>query len=178
MAITPRNGDLTAGVAGSYSETIGASPDPFITGDVPALFSTDELVLEDEVLAARSVVGLDAAGKLVMAKTSATAVKPVGVLIYAVDATGEATNSRNLNTTDERALRRWEDLYACDDGSGSFTMAVEAYFENTSRLAAVWSISSGTGSHEMAAGGGGGVFASSDFISMNVGRMWLATEEN
>ena len=91
MTITPRNGDLTAGVAGSYTETIGASPDPFITGDVPALFTTDELVLEDEVLAARSVVGLDAAGKLVMAKTSATAVKPIGVLVYAVDATGVAT---------------------------------------------------------------------------------------
>ena len=92
MAITPRNGDLTAGVAGSYSETIGASPDPFITGDVPALFSTDELVLEDEVLEARSVVGLDAAGKLVMAKTTATAVKPIGVLIYAV-ATGAGDNT-------------------------------------------------------------------------------------
>ena len=91
MTITPRNGDLTAGVAGAYTETIGASPDPFITGDVPALFTTDELVLEDEVLVARSVVGLDAAGKLVMAKTSATAVKPIGVLVYAVDATGEAT---------------------------------------------------------------------------------------
>ena len=91
MTISPLNGDLTAGVAGSYTETIGATPDPFITGDRPALFTTDELVLEDEVLAARSVVGLDAAGKLVMAKTSATAVKPIGVLVYAVDATGVAT---------------------------------------------------------------------------------------
>ena len=91
-------------------------------------------------------------------------------------ATGEATGGSSLNTTDERAVRRWEDLYACDDGSGSFTMAVEAYFENTSRLAGVWSISSGTGSYEMAAGGGGGVYTSSDFISINFGRVWPANE--
>jgi hypothetical protein len=72
MAITPQNGDLTAGVAGQRGETINPSPDPFITGDHPALATTDELLAVSQSLAARTVVGFDD-GKIVAATYSVVA---------------------------------------------------------------------------------------------------------
>ncbi|MGD9766859.1 MAG: head decoration protein [Pseudolabrys sp.] len=60
-----------------------AIPHP-VTEDFPAGENTD--------LAARSVVGLDGSGNLVMAKTSATAVVPIGVLVTAVKTGAGATD--------------------------------------------------------------------------------------
>lgn len=89
MAITPQNGDLTAGIAGQYSETINAPANSLLTGDTPAVFTTDETVLSGENLEALTVVGFDANGKIVPAveASEASPVQAIGVLVYAVDAT-------------------------------------------------------------------------------------------
>ncbi len=92
MPITPLNGDLTAGIAGKYTETINPSPDAFVTGDVPAVFTTTETVLTSQNLAARTVVGFDAAGKLVPAVMGSVDpeddVQAIGVLMITVNSTG------------------------------------------------------------------------------------------
>lgn len=92
MAITPLNGDLTAGIAGSYTETVNASPEPLLTGDVPALMAKTELVLTSQTLAALTVVGLNAAGKVVPALIGsvdpANDIPAIGILAYATDTTG------------------------------------------------------------------------------------------
>lgn len=88
MALTPKNGDLTAGLAGQRSETIGASPDPLITGDVPAVSSDIYGVNADEVLAENEVVGFDGDGYLVPAVLGTVAA--IGVTKYGADATGAA----------------------------------------------------------------------------------------
>lgn len=91
MPIYPQNGDLTAGMAGSYTETIAASPDPLVTGDVPAMMATDEAVAADQVLPALTVVGFDGSGHIVEATGTIAA---VGILPYAVDTTGEAAGAK------------------------------------------------------------------------------------
>lgn len=89
MPITPLNGDLTAGIAGKYTETIDPSPDAFVTGDVPAVFTTTETVLTNQNLAARTVVGFNAAGKLVPAVLGGgSPIQAIGVLMIAVNSTG------------------------------------------------------------------------------------------
>lgn len=92
MPITPQNGDLTAGLAGRYTETINPAVDALLTGDVPALFSTDETVLTTQDLAALTVVGFDANGKIVPAVRGsadpADDIQAVGILVYATDTTG------------------------------------------------------------------------------------------
>ena len=84
MTITPQNGDLTAGVANHYAENVLPEGEALITGDVPAVFATEEIVTSGENLEAYAVVGFTA-GKLVPATN---AIKAVGVLVYAVDASG------------------------------------------------------------------------------------------
>ncbi len=96
MAIDPKNGFLTAGVAGGRSETINPSPDPLTTGDVPQLFATDEVVAASQTLAALTVVGFNSSGALVKAlideTTPANTIDPIGILVYAVTtAAGETT---------------------------------------------------------------------------------------
>tara|TARA_Y100000593_G_scaffold83521_2_gene157516 strand:- start:18132 stop:18584 length:453 start_codon:yes stop_codon:yes gene_type:complete len=92
--ITPKNGDLTAGVAGQSSDTINPSPDPLITGDAPALFTEPLGVAADTVLEARTVVGLDSNGNIIQAVedagTPANNVQAIGFVMYAIDTTGEA----------------------------------------------------------------------------------------
>lgn len=89
MTITPQNGDLTAGLASQYSEAINAESEALVTGDVPAVFSTDETLLSGGDLAALAVVGLDGAGKIIPAVLGTTAA--IGVLVYPVDASGGDT---------------------------------------------------------------------------------------
>ena len=67
MAITPRNGDLTAGVAGKWSETIDAQPDAFVTGDAPQLSWMMLPAAASQTFVVRQVVGFNASGKLVPA---------------------------------------------------------------------------------------------------------------
>ncbi|MEP2533558.1 head decoration protein [Shimia sp.] len=90
MTITPNNGDLTAGIAGQYAESINPEAEALVTGDVPAVFSTDETILSGEDLEALTVVGFDGNGKIVpaVAADGGTPVQAIGVLVYAVDATG------------------------------------------------------------------------------------------
>lgn len=89
MALNPLNGDLTAGLAGRSSTIVNPAADPLVTGDVPQLLVTDETVLTTQTLAALTVVGFDAGGKLVPAVLGgATPIQAVGILVYAVDTTG------------------------------------------------------------------------------------------
>lgn len=82
MAITPRNGDLTAGVAGSWSDTINAAPDAWRTGDNPPVVTTDELVAASQDIPARTPVGFNGSGALVPAVLGTTAA--IGITVYAV----------------------------------------------------------------------------------------------
>jgi len=84
MPITPTNGDLTAGIAGQYSETINPAPDALLSGDTPAVFTTEHDVKAGEDIEALTVVGLDSNGEIVPAEHGVT--QAIGVLVYAVDA--------------------------------------------------------------------------------------------
>lgn len=94
MAITPRNGDLTAGVAGQSSDIINPSADPLVTGDSPQLYTEPLPVAADMTLAAREVVGFDANDNIIPAVldegTPANDVQAIGFVMYAIDTTGEA----------------------------------------------------------------------------------------
>lgn len=89
MALTPINGDLLAGMAAKRTETINPSPEAFITGDMPGIYSEALPVGADLVLAARTVVALNASGHLVAAEADGDP-KAIGILAYAVDTTGVA----------------------------------------------------------------------------------------
>ena len=113
MTITPQNGDLTAGIAGQYSEVINPAVAALFTGDIPRVFSTDETVLTSLTLAALSVVGFNGAGKVVMADNGA--VKAVGVLVYATDTTGgEAVASVYRGGCLNPDLLVWDAAYSTD----------------------------------------------------------------
>ena len=94
--INPKNGDLTAGVAGQSSDIINASPDPLVTGDTPALY-TEALPAAGMDLAAREVVGFDGGGNIIPAVldavTPANDVQAIGFVMYAIDTTGEAAGA-------------------------------------------------------------------------------------
>ncbi len=117
MPITPKNGDLTAGLAGTYSETINPSPDPLITGDTPGVMATDEPVAADQVLEARTVVGFDGSGHIVEANN--TTVTAVGILSYAVDTTGETAGAKYAGVyrmgVFNPDLLKWNAGYAADN---------------------------------------------------------------
>lgn len=89
MPITPINGDLLAGVAGKRADSVDPSPDPLLTGDVPMVFGETLPVAANVVLAARTVVALNASGHLVVAEADNDP-KAIGILVYAVDTTGVA----------------------------------------------------------------------------------------
>lgn len=82
MPIDPQNGDLTAGIASSYTETINANPDPLVTGDNPAVATTDENIAASQDLDALTVVGFDGSGRIIPAVEGTTAA--IGVLAYAI----------------------------------------------------------------------------------------------
>ena len=84
MAITPKNGDLTAGVAGKWSETIDAEPPLLVTGDAPAQASMPLPAAAAQTCAARQVVGLNGSGKLIPAVRGTT--QAIGYVVYAPSA--------------------------------------------------------------------------------------------
>lgn len=84
MAITPKNGDLTAGVAGKWSETIDAEPPLLVTGDAPAQASMPLPAAAAQTFAARQVVGLNGSGKLIPAVRGTT--QAIGYVVYAPSA--------------------------------------------------------------------------------------------
>lgn len=106
MAITPIPGFPTAGVAAQYADTINPAEVAFIAGETPALFATVETVVSGQDLAALTVVGFDANGKVTIADISdadpANHITAVGVLVYAVDASsgdvvGQVYRGGNFN---------------------------------------------------------------------------------
>ncbi len=74
-------------------------------------------------------------------------------------------------------LWRWEDLYTCDDGSGTFLLGVDEYIEDGDAIFGVWNIVSGTGEYEALRGGGATDSIYGGFDA-STGRMWLGTNEN
>jgi len=91
MAITPLNGDLTAGVAGQSSDIIDPSANPFFTGDAPQPAAFSYPLPANAVLAAHTVVGFDANGRIIPAVLGTTAA--IGITVYACDATGKANDA-------------------------------------------------------------------------------------
>ena len=84
MAITPRNGDLLAGVAGKWSETIDPEAALLVTGDAPAQASMPLPAAAAQTFTARQVVGLNGSGLLVPAVLGTVAA--IGWVVYAPSA--------------------------------------------------------------------------------------------
>jgi hypothetical protein len=89
------------------------------------------------------------------------------------------------NATDpvhEEAFDRWHNRYTCDDGSGTFILGADVFFDVPGGVNyGVWNIVSGTGAYETLTGGGGSITGptSSDTWSDDlVGRLILETDEN
>jgi hypothetical protein len=80
------------------------------------------------------------------------------------------------------AIFRWENLYTCDDRSGTFIFGADAFIDhdidNVRRLAGTWDISSGTDGYVGLTGGGGADTVYVPDRSVIIGWVWLTTEEN
>lgn len=79
VAITIPNKSQTAGIPAQWDDTISAADVALITGNVPELLTEDILVAPSQTLAALTVVGLDASGRLVAATST---VEASGVLTF------------------------------------------------------------------------------------------------
>lgn len=113
MPITPVNGDLTAGIAGRYTETINPDTEALVTGDTPAVFATEETVLTGQALDALTVVGFDGDGKIVPANNASVAA--IGVLVYAADTTGgDLTANVYRGGVFNPDLLVWDEAYSTD----------------------------------------------------------------
>ena len=73
---------------------------------------------------------------------------------------------------------RWEDLYTCDDGSGTFLLRANEFYEDGQHVAGVWDISSGTDGHVSLTGGGGVNTVYTEDQSVIIGWVWPAAGEN
>lgn len=76
------------------------------------------------------------------------------------------------------AMWRWEDLYTCDDGSGTFLLRANEFYEDGQHVAGVWDISSGTDGHVSLTGGGGVNTVYTEDQSVIIGWVWPAAGEN
>ena len=84
MALSPIKGDLTAGVAGQWNETINAEDPSLVTGDAPALSWMLLPAAVTQTFVARQVVGFDGAGRLIPAVLGTT--EAIGFIMYAPSA--------------------------------------------------------------------------------------------
>lgn len=84
MALNPVKGDLTAGVAGHWSETINPQDAAFVTGDAPQLSWMMLPAAAAQTFVARQVVGFDGSGNLIPAVLGTTAA--IGFISYAPSA--------------------------------------------------------------------------------------------
>jgi hypothetical protein len=82
------------------------------------------------------------------------------------------------------SFTRWENRYTCSDGSGTFILGADVFFDVPENRG-IWSIVSGTGAYETLRGGGGSITAptvgptDSDTWSDDlVGRLRIETEDN
>ena len=74
---------------------------------------------------------------------------------------------------------RWEDIYTCDDGSGTFVIGADVFVGVGDDETGVWSITSGTGNYESLVGGGGSVTSPTGFSTWSddmIGRLTIANE--
>lgn len=81
MALSPIKGDLTAGVAGKWSETINAQDPAFVTGDAPAMSWMLLPAAAAQTFTARQVVGFNGSGNLIPAVLGTT--EAIGFIAYA-----------------------------------------------------------------------------------------------
>ncbi len=86
--ITPPNYAETVGVPQQWSQDFGVTPEGLITGSQPEQFVMDHPVAASQTLAALTVVGLDANGRVVAATGT---IKAIGILAYPIT-TDASTN--------------------------------------------------------------------------------------
>ncbi|NNF87872.1 MAG: hypothetical protein HKM97_05060 [Acidimicrobiia bacterium] len=72
------------------------------------------------------------------------------------------------------ALFRWEDIYRCDDGSGSFTLGVDVFVDLGDRGYGIWDIASRPGTNQSLTGGGW-TDTAVDVSDVSVGRIVVGT---
>ena len=84
--ITPPSLDTGLGIPGQSSDTITAPLEPLILSMHPATLSDSFAVAASQTLAANTVVGLDANGRLVAATWNATPASRIDVLGVLIDA--------------------------------------------------------------------------------------------
>jgi hypothetical protein len=89
MALSPKNGDLGAGIAGQWSETLNREADSIVAGDAPAMVATDMSIATGQDLAAYEAVGYDGSGNLIPAVEGVTAA--IGIMAYPIVTTGVVT---------------------------------------------------------------------------------------
>jgi hypothetical protein len=87
---------------------------------------------------------------------------------------GTTEFTRDPEPTRAEAIGRWEDIYTCDDGSGSFTLGVDVFLDVGSEGFGIWDIASGTGAYESLTGGGSTV-TELDASDDSVGRIVAGT---
>lgn len=68
--------------------------------------------------------------------------------------TGTTEFAPNQPPTRNGALFRWEDIYRCADGSGSFILGVDVFIEVDETAYGIWNIVSRPGGYEFLTGGG------------------------
>lgn len=88
MAITLPDTAQSAGVPTQWDDTISATAQSILSGNVPELLITDEIVAFSQTIAALTVVGKNAAGEIVPAvydgTTPANNVKAIGIAVIAI----------------------------------------------------------------------------------------------
>lgn len=116
MSITPRNGDLNAGIPSVEHETFDAQGLPIFTGDFPHPLPVEQIVKTGETLALYTVVGLDSNGELVAADNGATA-GAIGVLAMDLSAAptvaGQSAVIWRAGVVDP-SLLVWDAAYSTD----------------------------------------------------------------
>ena len=111
MAINPRDGFASAGIAHSFSETVARERDALITGDSPSISAIDFPVERNQDLAGLNVVALNNRGRIVPAQfnlLAAAGTEANGTLTITsstenVTVDGVTYNIPNTGTAAERA---------------------------------------------------------------------------
>ncbi|MEN8114495.1 MAG: hypothetical protein ABFS21_08910 [Actinomycetota bacterium] len=95
--------------------------------------------------------------------------------IVCAEGTIDYTNDPEPSTPG--VLWRWEDIFTCGDGTGTFILGVDEYIESGGAMYGVWNIVSGTGDYANANGGGATDSVFEDYDA-STGRLWLEAGEN
>lgn len=96
--ITPPDLTGLAGIPSQGSDTINPTPEGFVTGDIPAIFTEDLTFALNQSIPARTPVGFDANGDLTIASAGASsAVVATGQLTFS--GTGTANDTVTIGST-------------------------------------------------------------------------------